>query len=540
MNQENVGRPIMKRPYVFHPVLFAIFPTVFLFFYNLGHVTASQALLPAGLTLLLMVGIWFGSQIFYRNPVKSGLATSWFLVLFFSYGHVFGALSDDLTLFTRYLSLLLVWPALFMIGARWINGTNRQLLPFSNWLNILGIILIGLSILPSDIIAAPTWHGPKDPFATLTAHGETDDLPKPDRLPDIYYIMLDGYAGQDVLQRVFHHDNTGFLNALREKNFYVAEQGQANYCQTWLSLTASLNLNYVDSLLDTKLIVPDDRTPLRNMIQHNWVIKFLKNYGYTFVSFESGKAFTDMETADLVLPQKPVVDEFLITLLRSTPILGLFYVAKELAGERTIPLPSTAYQAHRDRVTYALQHVSTLSNRSSPLFVFAHLLAPHPPFVFGPKGESIEPEREYWSGDGSTFYAQGGTVEEYRHNYKGQVQYLNAKLLTTVQEILDRSPEPPVIILQADHGSRMMLDWKDPHKSDLEEAFSIFSALYLPGVEYHSDFNTISPVNTFRLIFNAYFGTTFPILKNKSYYSTWERPYQFVDVSDQVFATYNE
>ncbi|MCA9473304.1 MAG: hypothetical protein MRJ96_09965 [Nitrospirales bacterium] len=541
MNQEHTDRQMIKRPYVFHPILFAIFPTVFLYCYNYGHVTFKQLLIPLGLSMLLVIGVWFGLEILFRDRVQSGVATSLFLLLFFGFGHAGELLPGSLTLLAKYVALLIIWSILFLCFLWWMKRTSFNLLPFSNWLNWVGLILLGIPIAPSDLIAAPNWMAPQQLLVSTKQLPQIENIPKPAYLPDIYYIMVDGYTGQDVLLDVFGYDNRPFLEFLKEKKFYVAERGQANYCQTWLSLSASLNLNYVDQLVDVpKLLASDDRIPLRMLIQHNWVVRFLKNFGYTFVSFESGKAFTDMEMADIVLPRRPVVDEFLETLVQSTPLLGLFYVAKSLEGGRHLPLPSTAYQAHRDRVAYALAHVSTLSNHQAPLFVFAHILAPHPPFVFGPNGESIEPDREYGIGDGSHFFEQGGTVEEYRLNYTGQIQYLNAALISTIQQILDRSDEPPVIILQADHGSRMRLDWNDSTNTDVRESFSIMSALYLPGVEYQAAYNTISPVNTFRLIFNAYFGTEFPILENKSYYSTWERPYQFVDVSDQAFSMYSE
>jgi hypothetical protein len=49
-------------------------------------------------------------------------------------------------------------------------------------------------------------------------------------------------------------------------------------------------------------------------------------------------------------------------------------------------------------------------------------------------------------------------------------------------------------------------------------------------------YEEITPVNTFRLIFNAYLGTDLELLEDRSYYSTWAHPYRFVDVTDEVRA----
>ncbi len=48
------------------------------------------------------------------------------------------------------------------------------------------------------------------------------------------------------------------------------------------------------------------------------------------------------------------------------------------------------------------------------------------------------------------------------------------------------------------------------------DQFKILNAYYLPG---HNDllYPTISPVNTFRLIFDTYLGADYPLLKDISY-----------------------
>jgi hypothetical protein len=43
-------------------------------------------------------------------------------------------------------------------------------------------------------------------------------------------------------------------------------------------------------------------------------------------------------------------------------------------------------------------------------------------------------------------------------------------------------------------------------------------------------YDSITPVNSFRILFNLYFGTHFELLKDESFFSTWEHPYQFIPV----------
>lgn len=61
---------------------------------------------------------------------------------------------------------------------------------------------------------------------------------------------------------------------------------------------------------------------------------------------------------------------------------------------------------------------------------------------------------------------------------------------------------------------------------------AILNAYYLPGADPASLYAAISPVNTFRVIFNQYFGGNYPMLEDVSYYSTYQAPYNFTIVPE--------
>jgi hypothetical protein len=101
-----------------------------------------------------------------------------------------------------------------------------------------------------------------------------------------------------------------------------------------------------------------------------------------------------------------------------------------------------------------------------------------------------------------------------------------------------RNP-PPIIIVQGDHGPGTMTNHNSLKKSCLYERYSILNAYYLPGVEKPSIPMDLSPVNSFRFIFNAYFNGDLELLPNRQYFSTSDHFYQFTDVTGQIQETCN-
>ena len=124
--------------------------------------------------------------------------------------------------------------------------------------------------------------------------------------------------------------------------------------------------------------------------------------------------------------------------------------------------------------------------------------------------------------------------EEYIRKYKNQLSFINKRVIDSIDAILSRSTNPPVIILQGDHGPSAMLDYNSLENTNLKERMSILNAYYFPPNFPKELYDTISPVNTFRIIFNHYFGTNFKLLNDKNYFTTWDYPFKFIDITDKI------
>jgi hypothetical protein len=166
---------------------------------------------------------------------------------------------------------------------------------------------------------------------------------------------------------------------------------------------------------------------------------------------------------------------------------------------------------YRRRTLFALEQMEeTVLDIPSPKFVFTHLVIPHHPFVFGANGEEL-----------NSVEAGVPDFDEYKARYPDQVTYINKRITAIVDQILQNSADPPVIVIQGDHG---------PAPFDvIERRMQILNVYYFPdnnGGLYPS----ISPVNTFRVIFNKYFGQNYPVLEDSSLYSAYDIPYNYEEI----------
>ena len=119
--------------------------------------------------------------------------------------------------------------------------------------------------------------------------------------------------------------------------------------------------------------------------------------------------------------------------------------------------------------------------------------------------------------------------------------FINKKVEKLVDEILIQSEVPPIIILQADHGSASSFPghygseaWSLPDENMIKERMGILNAYYLPSGGRDLLYDSITPINTFRLVFDYYFNANYGLLDDQSYYSSYDRPYDMINVTDKL------
>lgn len=494
-----------------HVLLIALYVPMQLGAHNIGQIPMSfiyRSVFVSGLLgLMILWVVWF----IFRNWVTAGIAATMIIALILSYGHVYHYVENLQIggfLIGRHRYLVLLWIISTVLGLRWVIGNSGRLPPVSSVLNTIAAVLLIFPVFQLTLYGMHSSHNNSQEASAASplSSPRTVEVTSDRNSPDVYYIILDAYGRSDVLLNLFGFDNSSFLSRLREVGFYVADCSQSNYSKTDLSFSSSLNMDYVTTLDPSLSPGNTDRLPLWNLIKNNAVKSAFDELGYTTIGFESGFDFSHFNNLDIFYtPLKKGFNEFEILYLRTTMAVLL-----DDAG-MFARFHYTPEDRKRELILFDLKTLPELPHIPGPKFVFAHLVIPHQPFVFAPNGEPfVIPER---INKGVTYY----TKHDYVLGYRNQAIFISGQILQVVQDIIKKSAIPPVIIIQGDHG---------PSHFGESERMGILNAYYFPdaGAELYA---RITPVNSFRLLFNTYFGDNYELLEDVSYYSEYPNAYQF-------------
>lgn len=362
--------------------------------------------------------------------------------------------------------------------------------------------------------------------------GETNQLQGSvsTQTPDIYYFILDRYAGDRTLKD-YGFDNSAFINFLKSKGFYIASDSTSNYPKTFLSIGSTLNMEYLDFLTQkTNGGSTSDENIVTPLVQNNKVMQFLKSKGYTYIHVGSGWDPTRSNPyADRNFVMNggryPFADEFTSGFLQTTmatPIL------KKLYPDTTAVSHDPKNNEFRSRIFYEFGVFDQIPEISGPKFVFAHILIPHDPYVVS---KDCEPLVE------GTVVSRTGV-----ENYLNQMQCANKETEATIDKILANSKTKPIIVVQADEGPlpsqhpiSLNLVWGQASDASIREKFPIFNAYLFPDKQYNVLYRSITPVNSFRVIFNKFFGANLPLLPDKNFiFQDANNLYKFTDVTERI------
>ena len=534
---ENIKETPSKETKILHPFAFIIFEIINVYLTVNETATMGYLIRPILILLTLAFIIYKILILILKDKYKSGIITSASIIFIFSFFYFYQFISQTIRI--PGILFIAIWIIIYIFIIFATFRFKKNLIKTNKFLNLISMIIL-LTTLSLTLfleykitnyntsgIFKNKWVGNIESKLTknnLNISYINNNNKEPNivnhnnkpNLPDIYYIILDSYERQDGLKYIFKYDNSPFINFLKKKGFYVADKSHSNYNLTYNSLASSLNADYINNLKQITGKNSKNNKLLLKLIQKNRVSKYLKKKGYQIITFDSTYTGAFLKETDEKIGPLFCFSEFETTLLK----VSIF----------SFLLNKTFYNSHYNFINYTLDNITTIGKNKLPKFVFAHILSPHPPFIFKSNGELKTLNYSFNFFDGYYFYSPKKSYKMYLEGYKSQVHYLNQKLKIIIEKIINNSKTQPIIIIQGDHGSGSSYHPGDIKKTNLKERFSILNAYLIPKNAKHLLYDDITPVNTFRVIFNYLFQTKLPLLKDLHFFSTWMDFFEFINV----------
>ena len=483
-----------------HTFLFSLFPIMFFFQGNLHEIPFGDVIFP----LFLSISITFLSWVILRKFIgsqRSGLIISLIIMSFINLGNIRFFISDNPTesLQSSVEGQILVSILLLVnvIGIIYFLKKHR-LDAKTSIANVVSMTMIGVLIFSITSFSITT--ADDNSFANLS------DIPVQisdvENKPNIYFIILDEYAGSIQLKNDFNFDNSNFSIELEKRDFFVGNESFSNYPNTSLSVPSIMNMIYLDFIPDKLGKDSKNIRVVEKMINENNVMKILQANDYKITTLDGvvgripNTYLADITLCSSIFDINPDIRKNFA--LVYVPIVGL----QELVFSEVI----------RSKLECSFSALIDFNeDPKNPDFVVAHLRFPHSPYIYDSFGNSISINDR---GD--------------KNAYLEQLKFANKKTLEIIDSIQERSSENIIIVI-SDHGYRPYINWENPTIDDYIRGFNILAAYYLPGEEKHEK---IAPVNIFRTIFNSYLETNYEILDDRQIWYSEEWVFDHDDVTD--------
>jgi len=460
-----------------------------------------------GFVLLLTAVLDGVGRLLVRDPDRRALMVSIVVMFVLAYGHVdVGVFHENVfsTVLIPSLVFGVVLPLLWL--ALRVPGPER----IGNVVHTVALVLVCVQVLTAlpalitQSVQAADEFGRRETAVERQVSATDPSMQK----PDVYLLVFDAYARGDMLKQYNELDNSEFLDALRSRGFHVSEQARSNYMYTRLSLSSFLNMRYLDEDISQFGENPS-RGAINPLLREFEVAKRFKRMGYTYRHI--GGYWHVTRTSPLAdenvsyLPS--FVEEFAFVFLEQT-VFHPFLKAMPAYGDWFQPGVVHLQQ---------FKGIPKQREQRGPVFTFAHVLAPHSPYVFDRNGiKSGETSLTKW---------------ERPLEYAEQVRFLNKQILKIVDEIDRVSGRDAIVLLHGDHGARSQGQLGGTPEQNREQ-MAVFAAYRVPAETRAKIYPGMSLVNNFRVVFSTAFGATdLPVLPDRTFYSDPDRIYELEEIN---------
>ncbi|MBS1948696.1 MAG: sulfatase-like hydrolase/transferase [Bacteroidetes bacterium] len=403
---------------------------------------------------------------------------------------------------SHYMVMLPVFCLLLVLLARKIIRMEKISPKTSNFLNIVVICLLVVDIITAFQKAAALNknHNLIYPGKPLSdKYVPLKNIPDSAK-PDIYFFVFDEYTNNSTLKKMWGYDNSSITDWLSSEGFDILSSTKANYSYTVFSVSSTFNMNYLDKKVGGDGTITENVLKANQSLSNNETFSILQKENYTihFIApfsntiHENGLGHFFDYLIDDQIPSQTLPASLSTTILTDLITTGYVYKKDSIKFEEEI---DEKFEQIKNTIEQVKQTTDSNSNRK-PNFVYGHILVPHVPHVYDSAGKRL------------SFHEYLATP--LFDTYTAQVKLANALIKELISHIKTNNKRNTIIIVEGDHGFRRFPE------SQKELWLPNFYAVYFPDHNYSMLYDTMTPVNAFRIVFNKFFNQHYPLLKDSS------------------------
>lgn len=347
---------------------------------------------------------------------------------------------------------------------------------------LVSAVLVASSVFLLSSSVVGLYRTSQDWGESAVIHTYFEIAEEPINTQDIFLVVLDGYAGMVAMRDTFGIETPAWVGGLKQRGFDVPGSAWSSYHSTSASIPSLLNMSY--PLETGRQVTRSTRSDLYEIIGgDNVLTETLSSWGYQTTMLESGWSGSSCGS---------MVDTCVPSAFLDEPTY--FTLEYSVVGPQILERYGYAFTAGAQRsMLWLLDSAPLITSNQRPDFVFAHIMAPHGPFLLDRHCEvRYIPEAK-----GVGFQRAGVDKQIREALYLEQAGCLDRFMF----DLADSIPENATLVFIADHGtdSRRQLkqqptDWDT---EDIAERFNILMATRSPDCRMP---NQIQIPNVFRLI----------------------------------------
>ncbi len=462
-----------------------------------GIIDIKVPLLFLGYYLLLSLSVFTVSYLLLRNISKAGFLTIQLLIYFFFFGAAHDFLKrlplpSWLASYSFLLSISFILFIYIIIRLRKAGAPIRGNRFFLYLFSLLFIMEMGISLF----YLFTNGIKKKDPAGNNTAirpilHGSEK--------PDIFFMVFDEYASSLALNKYYQFNNSRLDTTLKNSGFYVATHSQSNYNATFLSIASTLNMQYFNTALENTTY--NSYTWIQGAYAYRNCLlpAFLRENGYQVINYGLWDVKDHPINVEPFLKNYPHITMYHATLWGRISRDILWNLIVRLPWYRKEQAADMKYIT-RNKTNYTNFLHELSKETDNPRFVIGHVMMPHMPAYLNRHGQPrIMSEKDRAAKMKDSIYLD-------------QLLYVNTWIDTMAKTVATSARRRPlVLIIEGDHGRR----GKDNEKMR-EKQFMNLNTYYFADKDYSMLYDSISPVNSFRVVLNKYFQAGLPLLKDST------------------------